>query len=120
MIVQFDSALGTMFAPYPSEESVNLRLRLAVALKYEHENDSAPRIVASGHGHQADSILSLAERHQVPIHQDGLLAEQLAPMPVGYFIPPELYAAVAEVLAMLVRMDGALRNTPGRITLARP
>jgi flagellar biosynthesis protein len=99
---------------------VNLRLRLAVALKYEHENDLAPRVVASGHGHQAGQILSLAERYQVPIHEDAVLAEHLAPMPAGCFIPPELYAAVAEVLAMLVRMDSALRNSPGRITLARP
>lgn len=97
---------------------MNPRLRLAIALKYKHLEDAAPKVIASGQGFQADRILDLAEANQIPVHQDPLLAQGLSDLPPGRYIPPELYAAVAEVLAMLMRMDSGLRNSYDNVTFA--
>jgi flagellar biosynthesis protein len=99
---------------------VNLRLRLAIALKYRHDEDTAPRVLASGQGRTADRMLALADEHDIPVHEDMALAEALSPVPVGETIPPELYAAIAEVLAMLVRMDAAMHRRLTGVTFARP
>jgi flagellar biosynthesis protein len=61
-------------------------------------------VVAGGAGELADRILSLAEEHGVPVHRDDELVGLLAQLDVGSIIPPELYAAVAEVLAFVYRM----------------
>ena len=77
----------------------------AVALHYDHEKDSAPRIVASGRGAIAEQILGLAKENDVPMHEDKALVETLLAFEVGKEIPAELYAVVAEVLAFAQRLD---------------
>jgi flagellar biosynthesis protein len=78
----------------------------AVALKYLRGKDDAPRVVARGRGAVAERILDIARRHGVPIHRDTDLAEVLVKLDLGDWVPPELYKAVAEVLAYLYRMNG--------------
>lgn len=78
--------------------------RRAVALRYQPRAHHAPQIVAGGAGHLADRILQLADLYGVPVHRDGELVALLAQLDVGSIIPPELYAAVAEVLAFVYRM----------------
>ena len=77
----------------------------AVALKYIREEDDSPRVVARGRGEIAERILELARRHGVPVHRDTDLADVLVRLSLGDLIPPELYKAVAEILAYLYRMD---------------
>jgi flagellar biosynthesis protein len=77
----------------------------AVALGYDLEKDVAPRVLAAGRGELAEAILALAEQHQVPIHTDSSLADALIRLQLGASIPPELYAAVAEVLAFLWSLE---------------
>lgn len=79
--------------------------QLAVALKYLRSGDDAPRVVARGRGPLADRILELARRHNVPVHRDTDLAQVLVKLDLGETIPPELFKAVAEVLAYLYRMN---------------
>jgi flagellar biosynthesis protein len=93
---------------------------LAIALKYRHEEDAAPRVTASAQGLQADHLVRIAEQNAIPIHEDSDLARALAPVPMGQAIPAELYSAVAEVLALLVRMDINLRNRGSNVNFARP
>jgi flagellar biosynthesis protein len=81
--------------------------QLAVALKYVKEQDDAPRVVAKGRGELAERILRLAREHGIPVHRDTDLAEVLIRLDLGELIPPELYRAVAEVLAYLYRMNQA-------------
>lgn len=81
-----------------------LRSKVAVALRYRHGQDAAPQVTASGRGLLAEKILSVAEAAQVPIHQDAELAEALDQVGVDRAIPPELYAAVAEVIAFIHRL----------------
>jgi flagellar biosynthesis protein len=76
----------------------------AVALGYDPEHDAAPRVLASGRGAVAEQIISLARKHQIPIHDDPLLTAALANVNVDQLIPPELYAVVAEVLAYIYRI----------------
>jgi flagellar biosynthesis protein len=81
----------------------------AVALRYEPRPpylDAAPKLVAKGSGHLARRILDLAEEHGVPIHHDPDLAAVLEPLDVDSMIPPELFQAVAAVLAALYRANG--------------
>lgn len=80
--------------------------RRAAALRYDRGDHRAPRVVASGQGHVADRILALADDHGVPIHRDPALADALAGLELDREIPPALFAAVAEVIGYLYRLQG--------------
>jgi flagellar biosynthesis protein len=82
----------------------DLRKRVAVALRYRHGQDPAPLVTASGRGLLADRILEIASEAKIPVHQDAELAEALDRVGVDRAIPPELYAAVAEVIAFVHRL----------------
>lgn len=75
----------------------------SVALSYDKEKDPAPRIAAQGEGLLSDVILRLAQEYGIPVQHDPVLAEALSRFPEGDPIPPELYRAVAEVYAFLIR-----------------
>ncbi len=75
--------------------------KLAVALHYDE--DSAPRVVASGRGLVGQRIVATAEAHGVPIEHNPALAEALSGIELETAIPPELYVAVAEILAFIMR-----------------
>jgi flagellar biosynthesis protein len=75
----------------------------AAALQYEKETDAAPRVVAKGSGIIADRILQLAKEHNIPVKEDPQLVEVLAQLDLNQEIPPELYRAVAEILAFIYR-----------------
>ncbi len=77
----------------------------AAALKYDPERDKAPRVVAKGQGWLAERILALAREHRVPIKQDAQLVEALSRLELEAEIPPELYEAVAVVLAWAWRLN---------------
>jgi flagellar biosynthesis protein len=77
----------------------------AVAIRYQAGDDPAPVVVAKGTGAIAEKILALAQEHQVPIYEDPDLLELLATLDLGQVIPPDLYQAVAEVLAFVYQMN---------------
>ncbi len=77
----------------------------AVAVTYNQAHGRAPKVVARGRGHLADKIVAIARQHNVPLHKDENLANVLALLEPGSEIPPELYYAVAEVLAFVYRMN---------------
>ena len=80
----------------------------AAALKYR-PGDSAPSVVAKGRGLVAEKIIALARRHGVPIREDRNMVEILSTIDLYDEIPPELYKAVAEILAYIYKMSGKLR-----------
>ena len=82
------------------------KLPKAVALKYEKEKDAAPRVVAKGRGSVAEKIIETAKAHRVPLHEDKNLVQVLEALDLETEIPPELYRAVAEVLAFIYRLNG--------------
>lgn len=77
----------------------------AVALRYRPERDSAPVVLAKGQDHLALRIVREAEAHRITVIENVPLARSLyAAAEVGREIPPDLYAAVAEVLVYLYRV----------------
>jgi flagellar biosynthesis protein len=73
----------------------------------------APRLVAKGEGLLAERILDLARRAGIPIEHDPDLLAALAPLDLNQELPPELFQAVAIMLAALYRANaipgGAVR-----------
>jgi len=78
----------------------------SAALSYSGEG--APLLVAKGDNKIAQQIVAIAQEHGVPIVQDEPLTELLCQVPLGDEIPPELYVAVAEVLAYVYRINAQL------------
>jgi flagellar biosynthesis protein len=79
--------------------------KVAVALGYQQGQDEAPKVLAAGRGEVAENLVRIAQENAVPIHTDHPLASALIKLELGATVPPELYAAVAEVLAFLYRLE---------------
>jgi flagellar biosynthesis protein len=77
---------------------------LAVALAYA-PGDSAPKIVAKGRGLIADEIIARAREHGIFVHESPELVTLLSQVELDAHIPPQLYLAVAELLAWLYRVE---------------
>ena len=71
---------------------------IAIALKYDKEKDTAPRVVAKGMRLKAEKIREIAREYKIPIMKNVPLANALYRIDVGQEVPEELYDAVAEVL----------------------
>ena len=81
----------------------------AVALKYDQKKDRAPRVIAKGRGEIARKIIEVAKAHQVPLCEDKNLIQILEALDLETEIPPELYRAVAEVLAFIYRLNNSAK-----------
>ncbi|MCR8848627.1 EscU/YscU/HrcU family type III secretion system export apparatus switch protein [Rossellomorea sp. SC111] len=77
----------------------------AIALGYDQQDGSAPKVVAKGKGMIAENILAKAMEHGVPVQEDKSLLSLLGNLDIGESIPEELYGAVAEVFAFIYRLD---------------
>jgi flagellar biosynthesis protein len=77
---------------------------IAVALEYVPGED-APKVIASGKGHLADTIIEKAKEADVPTYEDASLAKTLSKLEIGDMIPPELYTIVAEILVFVDDCD---------------
>jgi flagellar biosynthesis protein len=83
----------------------------AVALRYDPAAMASPEVVATGRGEVAERIIALARQSNVPIKHDPDLVALLAVLDIGSGIPPELYQAVAEILAFVYQInDGRTRR----------
>lgn len=85
--------------------------RRVTALRYE--GDGAPKVVATGQGHVAETILAAAQAAGVPVREDPALAAALAALALGQEVPEELWMAVAEVLAWAYGLESRA-ITPNR------
>jgi flagellar biosynthesis protein len=77
----------------------------AVALRYDPQQEEAPRVVAKGRGIIAQNIRQLAQEHDIPIHEDKQLTDYLMALDIYQEIPAEIYPIVAEILAFIYRMN---------------
>ncbi len=78
---------------------------IAVALKYDSKKMNAPKVVAKGMNLIAERIKEIAKEHKIPIVEDKPLAQALYKMvEVDEEIPPQLYKAVARVLAYVYQL----------------
>lgn len=81
-----------------------MKIKTAVALEFNPDEDDAPRVVAAGNGLVAERILEVARANDIPIREDEVLAQALSMVDLEQVIPQELYAVVAEVLAYVYRI----------------
>lgn len=77
---------------------------VAVALAYESAN-GAPRVVAKGRGLLAQAIMERAREAGVFVHESPELVALLMQVDLDARIPPQLYIAVAELLAWVYRIE---------------
>lgn len=86
----------------------------AIAISYANK-DKAPIVVAKGYGAVADSIVQRARDSGLYVHASPDLVKLLMHVDLDAQIPPQLYVAVAEVLAWLYRLEPA---EPGRDSIS--
>jgi len=78
----------------------------AVALKYDPATMKAPKVIAKGQRLLALKIRELAKTHQIPIVENKPLARSLyKSTQVNQEVPAALYAAIAEILAAVYRLN---------------
>lgn len=88
----------------PKKSSAGDNSKSAVALKYNPEKDYSPVVVAAGHGHVAERIVTLADESGVPIYRDDSTAAVLTMLDVGQGIPPEMYSVVAGIYVEVMKI----------------
>ena len=77
---------------------------LAVAVKYDADVNAAPVVLAKGEEYVAQKIKEVARENNIEIVENKPLARMLYHnVDIGAEIPPELYQAVAEVLATIYK-----------------
>ena len=88
----------------------------AVAIKYD-QTESAPRVVAKGYGSIAERIIRTAKENDLYVHESPELVGLLMQVDLDQHIPPELYQAVAELLAWLYMLESRQgeNETPPRL-----
>jgi len=109
---QREMAMRRMMESVPDADVVITNpTSLAVAVKYDAKEMFAPQIVAKGAKLIAERIKDIAMESDVPIVENKPLAQTLfKSMEIGDFVPPDLYKAVAEVLAYVYKLRG-IRNS---------
>jgi flagellar biosynthesis protein len=85
----------------------------AAALRYE-SHSHAPAVVAKGGGLVAEEIIRRARLAGVPVHQSPELVSLLMQVDLDREIPPELYLAVAELLAWASTLEQPTPMHAGR------
>jgi flagellar biosynthesis protein len=79
-------------------------LKKAIALTYK-EGQYAPQVVAKGRGVTAEAIIACAREAGIYVHEAPELVSLLMQVDVDQHIPPELYLAVAELLAWIYWLE---------------
>nr|WP_296437975.1 flagellar biosynthesis protein FlhB [uncultured Acetatifactor sp.] len=81
----------------------------AVAIKYDPQVADAPLVIAKGEDYLAARIKEVAKENNIEIVENKPLARMLyANVDIGQAVPPELYQAVAEVLAFVYHLQGKI------------
>ncbi len=104
-------ARGRMMANVPNATVVVTNpTHLAIAIEYR-QGMNAPRVLAKGAHHTAQRIVALAREHNIPVIQNIPLARAIFKQTdIDQEISPDLYLAMAEVLAYVYRMRGMVPN----------
>ncbi len=99
-------------ATRPAPASGRPTVAKAAAIQYDRGGDQAPQVTASGRGAVAEQILAIAFERGVKVREDAELAEILSLLEVDSPIPVEAFAAVAEILAYVYRINDAQKARP--------
>ena len=104
--IQREMAQRRMYQEVPTADVVVVNpTHYAVAMKYDRDDMAAPQVIAKGVDCACARIKEIAKEHGVEIIERPELARALyRTVEIGQEIPEYLYAAVAEILAMLERI----------------
>jgi flagellar biosynthesis protein FlhB len=104
--VQYTMAKSRMMQNVPKADVVITNpTHYAIAIKYDMQKDSAPKVLAKGVDEVAQKIKEIAVKNNVPLHEDRELARALYKFcEVGDFIPEKLFKAVAQILAYIYQL----------------
>lgn len=91
----------------------------AVALAYR-ETDAAPRVIAKGRGLIAEEIIARAKECGLFVHESTELVALLMQVDMDERIPPELYRAVAELLAWIYQIESTSATKHAPLSAQRP
>ncbi len=81
----------------------------AVAIQYDPDTADAPIVVAKGADYIAAKIKEVAKENKVEIVENKPLARMIYyNVEIGQLIPPELYKAVADILAYVYKIQGKI------------
>ncbi len=95
-------------------------VHLACALKYDADSDKAPVLLAKGERLNAQEIKRIAEDNFIPIVENEALARSIyKSTEPGEAVPPELYRAVAEVLAFVYKLGRNKQKNKNRPVVNR-
>ena len=84
---------------------VERRKMQAAAISYDPSENDVPILAAFGEGHMAEKIVEVARESGVPVLPEPGLTNLLSKLSVGDEIAPEMYDAVAKVLAFVSEVD---------------
>lgn len=109
--IQMQASRKRMMAAIPSADVVITNpTHYAVAIKYDEQKSHAPVVIAKGMDNIALQIKKIARENGVHVVQNPPLARSLyAQVDLDKPIPNELFAAVAEVLAYVYKMNAPKR-----------
>ncbi len=104
--IMFEASKKRMMKELPTADVVITNpTHYAVAIKYDIQKDSAPKVIAKGVDELAQKIKEVAKKHDIPIQENRELARALYKMcEVGDSIPAALFKAVAQVLAYVFNL----------------
>ena len=89
----------------------------AIAIKYDSKEMAAPKVVAKGKDYIAQKIKEIAIENDVPIVEDKPLAQVLyKTVEIDEQIPPDLFKAVAQILAYIYQMKKVSRYGKNNMT----
>ncbi len=108
---QMRFATQRMMSAVPSADVVVTNpTHYAIAIRYDTSKAPAPQVIAKGVDYTAFKIRDLAEANNIPIVENPPLARTLYKIvPLDGIVPPELYVAVAEILAFVYRTNKGKR-----------
>lgn len=103
---QFEIAMQRMLQEVPTANVVVVNPdHVAVALKYDPATMESPTVVAKGADHMCEKIKEIARSYGIPILRRPALAREIyATVDLGRAIPEALFVAVAEILALVLRL----------------
>ncbi len=105
--MQRQMARGRMMANVPKATVVITNpTHLAVAIEYQ-DGMKAPKLLAKGPYRVAERIVKIAKENHIPVIQNIPLARAIyKTIEIGQEISPDLYLAMAEVLAYVYKLRG--------------
>lgn len=105
-------AMGRMMQEVPKADVIITNpTHFAVALRYNNDMESAPRVIAKGQDLIAMKIKSVAEENNIAIIENKPLARALYnEVDIGSMIPAEFFEAVAETLAYVYSLKNPKKS----------